>query len=130
MMAIVGYHPHPGAAAAADGSLQAERQHRAVAVQRVLGRGDHRQYRRLRAGDLQRAARPGGFGNDPFGHTWTWDNTDVRFARTASIGSLDLIYGITANNNPTVQDVWNTTPAWAFPYAASSTCGHARHQAR
>jgi hypothetical protein len=62
----------------------------------------------------------GGFGGSPFGHTWTWDNTDVRFASTASIGSLDLIYGITANNNPTVQDVWNTTPAWAFPYAVSN----------
>jgi hypothetical protein len=61
----------------------------------------------------------GGFG-DPFGHTWTWDNTDVRFARTASIGPLDLVYGITANNNPTVQDLWNTTPAWSFPYAVST----------
>jgi hypothetical protein len=61
----------------------------------------------------------GGFG-DPFGHTWTWDNTDIRFARTAMIGPIDVIYGITANNNPTVQDLWNTTPAWSFPYAAST----------
>jgi hypothetical protein len=68
------------------------------------------------------AVPPGGFG-DPFGHTWTWDNTDVRFARTASIGPFDFIYGITANNNPTVQDVWNTTPAWAFPYAVSTILG-------
>jgi hypothetical protein len=65
------------------------------------------------------APPPGGF-SDPFGHTWGWDNVDVRFAGTASIGSLDLIYGITANNNPTVQDVWNTTPAWSFPYASST----------
>ncbi|CCE04927.1 putative cytochrome c family protein [Bradyrhizobium sp. STM 3843] len=65
------------------------------------------------------AVPAGGFG-DPFGHTWTWDNTDVRFARTASFGPLDLVYGITANNNPTVQDLWNTTPAWGFPYAAST----------
>jgi hypothetical protein len=57
---------------------------------------------------------------DPFAHTWTWDNTDVRFADTARIGGLDVVYGITANNNPTVQDLWNTTPAWAFPYAAPS----------
>ena len=61
----------------------------------------------------------GGFG-DPFGHTWTWDNTDVRFAGTTSIGPLDVVYGITANNNPTVQDLWNTTPAWSFPYAVST----------
>ncbi len=57
---------------------------------------------------------------DQFKHTWSWDNTDVRFADTASIGSLDLVYGITANNNPTVQDLWNTTPAWSFPYAVST----------
>jgi hypothetical protein len=61
----------------------------------------------------------GGFG-DPFGHTWTWDNTDIRFADTARIGNLDVVYGITANNNPTVQDLWNTTPAWTFPYAVST----------
>ncbi len=57
---------------------------------------------------------------DQFIHNWTWDNTDVRFASTARIGSLDVIYGITANNNPTVQDPWNTTPAWTFPYAVST----------
>jgi len=52
----------------------------------------------------------------PFSHTWSWDNVDVRYANTAQIGSLDFIYGITANNSPTVQDLWNTTPAWSFPY--------------
>jgi hypothetical protein len=57
---------------------------------------------------------------DQFKHTWSWDNADVRFARTASIGPLDVVYGVTANNNPTVQDLWNTTPAWGFPYAVSS----------
>ncbi|THD61743.1 MAG: cytochrome C [Bradyrhizobium sp.] len=60
---------------------------------------------------------------DQFKHTWSWDNADVRFASTASIGSLDVVYGITANNNPTVQDLWNTTPAWSFPYAVSSLAG-------
>jgi hypothetical protein len=62
----------------------------------------------------------GGFGGDPFGHTWTWDNTDVRYADSTSIGKMNITYGITANNNPTVQDPWNTTPAWAFPYASST----------
>ena len=57
---------------------------------------------------------------DQFKHTWSWDNADVRYASTASVGPLDLVYGITANNNPTVQDLWNTTPAWSFPYAVSS----------
>jgi hypothetical protein len=57
---------------------------------------------------------------DQFKHTWSWDNADVRYANTANIGGLDVVYGITANNNPTVQDLWNTTPAWSFPYAVSS----------
>ena len=63
---------------------------------------------------------PGGFGGDPYGHTWSWDNTDIRYADSTKAGNLDVTYGITANNNPTVQDPWNTTPAWAFPYAVST----------
>jgi len=58
--------------------------------------------------------------NDPFVHNWTWDNTDLRYADTARLGSFTVTYGVTANNNPTVQDPWNTTPAWAFPYAVST----------
>lgn len=47
------------------------------------------------------------------------DNTDVRYANAANVGGKELIFGITINNNPTVQDVWNSTPAWGFPSAAS-----------
>jgi hypothetical protein len=57
---------------------------------------------------------------DGVGRSWSWDNTDIRYADTARIGSVDVIYGITANNNPTVQDVWNTVPAWSFPYVSSA----------
>jgi len=31
-----------------------------------------------------------------------------------------LVYGVSINNNPTVQDLWNSTPAWRFPYASSA----------
>ena len=31
----------------------------------------------------------------------------------------DLRIGFTINNNPTVQDPYNSTPAWGFPYVAS-----------
>ena len=48
-----------------------------------------------------------------------WDNTDIRFAKSISIDGHTLLWGVTANNNPTVQDVWNTTPAWSFPYISS-----------
>ena len=47
------------------------------------------------------------------------DNTDLRFADHTTLFSNDLLYGVTLNNNPTVEDVWNTTPAWGFPYASS-----------
>jgi hypothetical protein len=61
-------------------------------------------------------------GCDPYEtFQWSWDNTDVRYANTATVAGMDVIFGITANNNPTVQDPWNTTPAWAFPYAGSTT---------
>jgi hypothetical protein len=55
-----------------------------------------------------------------------FDNTDVRYAHHLAFGGSNgndhsLIVGLTLNNNPTVQDAWNTTPAWGFPYANSST---------
>ena len=51
---------------------------------------------------------------------WAWDNNDLRYANTAMLGDINFIYGISANNNPTVQDPWNTTPAWGFPYNVSN----------
>ncbi|HXC14741.1 MAG TPA: hypothetical protein VNV39_18135 [Stellaceae bacterium] len=53
---------------------------------------------------------------DGVAHRFGWDNTDIRYARSIDIGGHTLLWGITANNNPTVQDVWNTTPAWSFPF--------------
>ena len=47
------------------------------------------------------------------------DNTDVRYAKSGSIFGANAIFGITLHNNPTVQDVWNTTPAWGFPFVSS-----------
>ncbi|MGC1577016.1 MAG: hypothetical protein WA813_13000, partial [Beijerinckiaceae bacterium] len=47
------------------------------------------------------------------------DLTDIRYADNAKIGNLDFVYGLTANNAPSVQDVWNTTPQWSFPYIIS-----------
>ncbi|MGD0633261.1 MAG: cytochrome C [Beijerinckiaceae bacterium] len=48
------------------------------------------------------------------------DNTDIRYADTTTIFDKDMIYGVSVNNNPTVQDVWNTTPAWGFPQVSST----------
>ncbi len=46
------------------------------------------------------------------------DNTDIRYANQTS-GKIPVTYGVTLNNNPTVQDLWNTTPAWRYPYTSS-----------
>jgi hypothetical protein len=53
---------------------------------------------------------------DGVSHNFTWDNTDIRFAKPINLDGHSLLWGVTANNNPTVQDVWNTIPAWSFPY--------------
>ncbi len=47
------------------------------------------------------------------------DNIDLRYANHAKILSKRTIYGITVNNSPTVQDVWNSTPVWGFPFGSS-----------
>src|ERR1700722_2139691 len=61
---------------------------------------------------------------DGVGDSFGFDNTDIRYAHHLSFGgpndnSHSVIVGITLNNNPTVQDVWNTTPAWGVPYSGS-----------
>lgn len=50
------------------------------------------------------------------GHTAGWDMTDIRYARTVTLGSHTAIWGLTINNNPTITDIYNTVPAWQYPY--------------
>ena len=40
---------------------------------------------------------------------------DIRYAMQSS-GDQAATYGITLNNMPSLQDVWNSTPAFTFPY--------------
>jgi hypothetical protein len=47
------------------------------------------------------------------------DNAEIRYNNMTMLASKRLIYGVTLNNNPSVQDVWNSIPAWRFPYATS-----------
>ncbi len=47
------------------------------------------------------------------------DNVDIRFANHADVGGRDLLYGLTLHNNPTVQDAFNTGPAWGWPFISS-----------
>jgi len=52
------------------------------------------------------------------------DNTDLRIVgrmTSEDANEVKLLYGLTVHNNPTVQDVWNSTPAFGFPFTASPT---------
>ena len=48
------------------------------------------------------------------------DNVDLRAATTTQLGGHMALLGVSLNNNPGVQDPFNTLPAWAFPYIASN----------
>jgi hypothetical protein len=47
------------------------------------------------------------------------DNTDIRYANKRNVAGKELDYGLTLNNNPTVEDLWNDTPAWGFPWISN-----------
>ena len=53
--------------------------------------------------------------------TFGWDNTDIRYADHATVSGKDVTWGVSLNNNPTVQDVWNSTPAWQTPFDQRSS---------
>jgi hypothetical protein len=56
---------------------------------------------------------------DGVGKSWSWDNTEVRFADIGSLAGHAAQYGVYVNNNPTLQDPWNSAPAWTFPFSGS-----------
>src|ERR1700674_5026235 len=59
---------------------------------------------------------------DSQGDHFSWDNTDIRYANHGGkLFGKPFTYGITLNNNPTVEDLWNSTPAWGFPSTGSSS---------
>ena len=52
---------------------------------------------------------------------FSWYNTDIRAAGTnGKLFGKPLTYGVTLNNNPTVEDLWNSTPAWGFPFVSTN----------
>ena len=57
---------------------------------------------------------------DGIAKAWTWDNLDVRATTRTQIKGQDVVLGLSLNNNPTVQDAWNTLSAWGFPYTGSA----------
>lgn len=57
---------------------------------------------------------------DPQSGTLEIDNTELRYATQTQVASKPLTFGLSLNNNPTISDLWNVTPVWGFPFAASS----------
>src|SRR5881394_378155 len=49
------------------------------------------------------------------------DNAELRYAKTATLGGKPVTYGAVLNNNPSLEDLWESTPAWGFPWAESSS---------
>ena len=56
---------------------------------------------------------------DGIAHQAQIDNADIRYAHEAEMFGEDMVYGFTANNSPTMSDLWNSTPVWGFPYNQS-----------
>jgi hypothetical protein len=53
---------------------------------------------------------------DGIAKAFHWDNLDLRATTTATIKGLNVVLGLSLNNAPTVQDAFNTLPAWGYPY--------------
>ena len=50
-----------------------------------------------------------------------WDNTDIRISSPINLpNDANFRLGLSLNNGPTVQDPYNTTFAWGYPFVASA----------
>jgi len=71
----------------------------------------------------------GGFGShfgsfaqftyDGVGRSFAWDNLDLRATDHTRLFGQNVLVGLSLNNNPGIQDPWNTMAAWGFPYTDS-----------
>jgi hypothetical protein len=61
-------------------------------------------------------------------------NVDIRRAKEGHLFGEDMVWGIDLNDVPTVQDLWNSTPGWGYPYfgpgLAPSPAGTAQIQSQ
>ena len=47
---------------------------------------------------------------------FTQDQSEIRYANQGMLGGQNVTYGLTLNNTPTMEDPWQGTPDWGFPY--------------
>lgn len=58
---------------------------------------------------------------DGVARAFNLDNSDIRpLTKVLELGDHDLRVGISVNNNPTVQDPYNSTYTWGYPFVASA----------
>ncbi len=57
---------------------------------------------------------------DGVGRSTALDQVDIRAAHTLELAGKETIVGLSLNNNPGVQDPFNTMPVWGFPYTSSA----------
>ena len=53
-------------------------------------------------------------------HHWAWDNVDLRAVDRITVAGASVVIGSSLNNNPGIDDPWNTLPGWGFPYSGSA----------
>jgi hypothetical protein len=49
-----------------------------------------------------------------------WDNLDLRAVDHFTWKGQDVMAGLVLNNNPGIEDAWNTLPGWGFAYTGSA----------
>ena len=57
---------------------------------------------------------------DGVAHHSAVDNIDIRVANRYAGNGLDVAWGLSLNNSPTVSDLYNSSPVWSFPFASST----------
>lgn len=56
---------------------------------------------------------------DGIARSLAWDLADFRWATTDTLAGKSVTWGIDLNSAPSVQDPWNTTPVWGYPFSGS-----------
>lgn len=53
-------------------------------------------------------------------HSTALDQMDIRAAHTTEVAGKETVFGLSVHNNPGVQDPFNSTTIWGFPYTSSA----------
>jgi len=56
---------------------------------------------------------------DAIEKSFHWEDFDLRYADETKLSGHDVVYGVSLNNAPTVTDMWEVAPGWAFPFETS-----------